>query len=158
VCLNDGAGPPDDLVADDLGAQPVLLVAAPALGVPRPATLRDLSRFAWVMNESGCGFRAFIRRRFEAERLPFQVAVEALSSDLRLSLVARGIGIGIVTPAAFAGSRWRDAIETIDAPEFRPQVRALMLHRPPAGRLSRPIALFREALREGLDAPAQLPA
>ncbi len=153
VCLADGTRPPDDLFADDLGAQPVLLVAAPALGVPRPATLSDLSRFAWVMNESGCGYRTFIRRRFEAERLPFQVAVEALSSDLRLSLVARGLGIGIVTPAAFAGSRWRDAIETIDAPEFRPQVRAFMLHRPPAGRLSRPIALFRDALREGLDMP-----
>jgi DNA-binding transcriptional LysR family regulator len=158
VCLADGARPPDDLVADDLGAQPVLLVAAPALGVPRPATLSDLSRFAWVMNESGCGFRTFIRRRFEAERLPFQVAVEAPSSDLRLSLVARGLGIGIVTPAAFADSRWRDAVETLDAPEFRPQVRAFMLHRPPAGRLSRPIALFRDALREGLDTPMPLPA
>jgi DNA-binding transcriptional LysR family regulator len=153
VCLADGLSPPDELVADDLGCQAVLLIAAPALGVPKPATLSDLSRFPWVMNENGCGFRAVIRRRFEAERQPFQVAVEALSSDLRLSLVARGLGIGLVTPAAFAGNRWHDAIEIVDAPEFRPQVRAWMLHRPPAGRLSRPIALFRDALREGLNMP-----
>jgi hypothetical protein len=33
-----------------------------------------------------------------------------------------------------------------------------MLHRPPAGRLSRPIALFRDALREGLSAPMALTA
>jgi DNA-binding transcriptional LysR family regulator len=105
------------------------------------------------MNENGCGFRTFIRQRFEAERLPFQVAVEALSADLRLSLVARGLGIGIVTPAAFAGSAWRNAVEIVDAPEFRPQVRVWILHRPPAGRLSRPIALFRDALREGLKTP-----
>jgi DNA-binding transcriptional LysR family regulator len=156
VCLADGVSPPDDLIADDLGPQAVLLVAAPVLGVPKPATLAELSRFPWVMNENGCGFRAFIRRRFEAERLPFQVAVEALSSDLRLSLVARGLGIGVVTPAAFTGSRWHDAIEIVDAPEFRPQVRAWMLHRPPAGRLSRPIALFRDALREGLNTPMEL--
>jgi DNA-binding transcriptional LysR family regulator len=154
VCLTDG--PPDDLIGDDLGPQAVLLVAAPALGVPKPATFSDLSRFPWVLSESGCGFRAFIRRRFEAERLPFQVAVEALSSDLRLSLVARGLGIGIVTLAAFAGSRWQEAIEIVDAPEFRPQARSWMLHRPPAGRLSRPIALFRDALREGLGAPIAL--
>jgi DNA-binding transcriptional LysR family regulator len=156
VCLPDGVGPPDELIGDDLGPQAVLLVAAPALGVPKPATLSDLSRFPWVMNESGCGFRAFIRRRFETERLPFQVAVEAQSSDLRLSLVARGLGIGIVTPAAFAGSAWHDAIEIVDAPEFSPQVRAWMLHRPPAGRLSRPIALFRDALRNGLNTPMPL--
>jgi hypothetical protein len=31
-----------------------------------------------------------------------------------------------------------------------------MLHRPPAGRLSRPIALFRGALLEGLHAPVPL--
>jgi DNA-binding transcriptional LysR family regulator len=153
LCLADGVNPPDDLIADDLGTQAVLLVAAPMLGVPKPANLSDLSRFPWVMNENGCGFRTFIRQRFEAERLPFQVAVEALSADLRLSLVARGLGIGIVTPAAFAGSVWRNTIEIVDAPEFRPQVRVWILHRPPAGRLSRPIALFRDALREGLKTP-----
>jgi DNA-binding transcriptional LysR family regulator len=150
VCLAEGMGPPEDLSADDLGGHDVLLIAAPSLGVPKPASLSDLSRFPWVMNEGGCGFRAVLRRRFEAERLPFLVAVEALSADLRLSLVARGLGIGIVTPAAFAGSAWRESIEIVQSPGFRPQVRAWILHRPPAGRLSRPIALFRDALREGL--------
>jgi DNA-binding transcriptional LysR family regulator len=158
VCLADGANPPDDLVADDLGSQDVLLVAAPGLGVPRPATLSDLSRFPWVMNENGCGYRAFIRRSFEAERLPFQVAVEALSADLRLSLVARGLGVGVVTAAAFTACLWRDTIEVVDAPGFRPKVRAWMLHRPPAGRLSGPIAVFRDALREGLNTPMPLTA
>jgi DNA-binding transcriptional LysR family regulator len=156
LCLADGVRPPDDLIASDLGTQAVLLVAAPMLGVPRPANLSDLSRFPWVMSEDGCGFRAFIRHRFEAERLPFRVAVEALSADLRLSLVARGLGIGMVTPAAFARSAWHDTIEIVDAPEFRPQVRAWILHRPPAGRLGRPIALFRDALREGLKTPMPL--
>jgi DNA-binding transcriptional LysR family regulator len=150
VCLAEGMGPPEDLSADDLGGHDVLLIAAPSLGVPKPASLSDLSRFPWVMNEGGCGFRAVLRRRFEVERLPFLVAVEALSADLRLSLVARGLGIGIVTPAAFAGSAWRESIEIVQSPGFRPQVRAWVLHRPPAGRLSRPIALFRDALREGL--------
>lgn len=150
VCLADGFSPPEELVAEDLGSQPVLLVAARDLGVPAPASLHDLSRFPWVMNENGCGFRAFIRHSFEAARLPFQVGVEAISVDLRMLLVARGLGVGVVTPAAFAGSRWRDAVVVIDAPEFRPQVRSWMLHRPPAGRLTRPIAVFRDALLDAL--------
>lgn len=157
LCLADGMAPPDDLIGEELGIQRVLLVAAPALGVPERPDLAALSRYPWVMNESGCGFRAFIRRSFEAAHLPFQVGVEAMSADLRLSLVARGHGIGIVTPAAFAGSPWRDAVEVVDSPEFRPQVRSWLLHRPPAGRLARPIALFRDTLIERLQ-QAPLPA
>lgn len=156
VCLADGVPPPETLVCDDLGAQRVLLVAARSLKVPRRPDLEQLSRFPWVMNENGCGFRAFIRHRFEAERLPFQVAVEALSVDLRMSLVARGFGIGIVTPAAFAGGAWRGKVEVIASPDFRPCVRAWLLHRAPAGRLARPIAVFREALVEVLREPDSL--
>lgn len=154
LCLADGVSPPDGLVGEDLGTQRVLLVAARHLGVPSPASLRDLAQFPWVMNESGCGFRGFIRQTFEAARLPLQVAVEALSADLRLSLVARGVGIGVVTPAALVGSRWREAIDIIDTLDFHPQVRAWLLHRPPAGRLARPIAVFRDALLAGLELPA----
>lgn len=156
VCLPDGVSPPEDLVGEDLGAQRVLLVAALSLGVPKPASLAELSRFPWIMNESGCGFRAYLRQRFEAERLPFQVAIEALSADLRMSLVARGLGIGILTPSAFADSRWRDAVEVVEAVDFRPQVRAWMLHRPPAGRLAQPIASFRDGLAKALMVPGPL--
>ena len=67
-----------------------------------------------------------------------------------MSLVARGLGIGIVTPAAFAESQWRDAVVVIDSPDFKPQVRSWLVHRPPAGRLTRPIAVFRDALLEQL--------
>jgi DNA-binding transcriptional LysR family regulator len=150
LCLPAGVPPPENVVSEDLGTEAVLLVAAKNLAIPTPASLRDLSRFPWVMNESGCGLRGFIRQSFEAARLPFQVGVEALSADLRLSLVARGLGIGVVTPAAFAGSPWRDAIEVIDTLDFRAEVRSWLLHRPPAGRLNRPIAVFRDALLDGL--------
>lgn len=154
VCLPDGVSPPGDLVGDDLGVQPVLLVAAPSLGVPKPARLVELSRFPWIMSENGCGFRAHLRQRFEAERLPFRVAIEALSTDLRMSLIARGLGIGMLTSSAFAGSRWKEAVEVVEAVDFQPQVRAWMLHRPPAGRLAQPIAAFRDGLAEALGLPA----
>jgi DNA-binding transcriptional LysR family regulator len=157
VCLLDDAGPPEDLVGEDLGPQRVILVASPDLGLPNPATLEDLSRFPWVMNESGCGFRSFLRRKFEAARLPFHVGVEVLGADLRLSLVARGLGIGIITPAALAGSPWRDQIVEIET-DYRPQVRAWVLHRPPAGRFTGPIASFAEALGLGLRTPVPFEA
>ncbi|GGF39241.1 transcriptional regulator [Aliidongia dinghuensis] len=156
LCLADGLRPPEELAGDELGIHDVLLIAAPSLGMPQPARLEDLARFSWIMNKTGCGFRAFIQHRFDALRLPFTVAVEALGADLRMSLVARGLGIGIVTPGAFAESPWRDQVMVIDCPEFRPKVRSWLLHRPPAGRLARPIAVFGEALIEGMRTPVPL--
>ncbi|OCI96847.1 LysR family transcriptional regulator [Rhizobium sp. AC27/96] len=150
VCLAEGTEPPDNVVGDMLGIHNVILVASPSLGVPKAPKLDDLSRFPWIMNQSGCGFRAFIHHRFEAERLPFDVAVEAMSADLRMSLVSRGLGIGVLTPAALSGSRWRNSIEVIEAPDFSPRVVNWLVHRPPAGRLARPIAIFGEALTEAL--------
>ncbi|MBM7044538.1 MULTISPECIES: LysR family transcriptional regulator [Rhizobium] len=152
VCLPEGLQPPDDVVGDALGIHSVILVASPLLGVPKAPKLDELSRFPWIMNQSGCGFRAFIHHRFEAERLPFDVAVEAMSADLRMSLIARGLGIGVLTPAALADSRWRDAVEIIEPPDFSPKVVNWLVHRPPAGRLARPIATFGEALTEALKA------
>ena len=150
VCLPEGLQPPDDVIGDMLGVHSVILVASPSLGVPKAPKLDELSRFPWIMNQSGCGFRAFIHHRFEAERLPFDVAVEAMSADLRMSLVARGLGIGILTPAALAENRWRNSIEIIEPPDFNPKVVNWLVHRPPAGRLARPIATFGEALMEAL--------
>jgi len=98
ICLPDGAAPPADLVADDLGAQPVVFVVARDTKIPRTVDLERLSQLPWVINQDGCGFRDTLKRRFDAEHLPFTVAVEALDSELRLSLVARGLGVGLVTP------------------------------------------------------------
>lgn len=150
LCLAEGSTPPDDLVGERLVNHSVLLVAAPSLGVPKRASLEELSKFPWVMNESGCGFRNYIRSRFEAAGLPFMVGVEALNADLRMSLIARGHGIGLVTEAALAGGRWRKKISIIESKGFAPEVQSWLVHRPPAGRLARPIALFRDALAEAL--------
>ena len=158
VCFADGIEPPEGFAASDLGAQPVLLVAARDRPIPQPARLEDLARYPWIMNQDGCGFRGAIKRIFDAARLPFQVGVEVLSPDLRLSLIARGIGIGLETPAGLARSPFRGAIRVIDAPNFRPKVRAWLVHREPAGRLALPIGLFGDELRKALDAAAGAPA
>ncbi|OZI66855.1 LysR family transcriptional regulator [Bordetella genomosp. 11] len=158
VCLPDGAPVPEGLAGDELGVQRVLLVAAASLDVPNPADLAMLANYPWVMNENGCGFRAYIRNRFEAQGLHLDIAAEVQSAELRLSLVARGMGIGIVTPAAFAANPGRDDVRIIDTPAFAPQVRAWLLYRPPVGQLARPLAVFRAALVDALDLPASIVA
>jgi DNA-binding transcriptional LysR family regulator len=152
VCLPDGANPPADLVADDLGAQPVVFVVARTVKIPKSVDLECLSRMSWVINQDGCGFRDALKRRFDAVHLPFNIAVEALDSELRLSLVARGLGVGLVTPIALKRSALRGQLKVVRVEDFSPAVRAWMVHRPPAGRLARPIKAFRDALDRELQA------
>jgi DNA-binding transcriptional LysR family regulator len=156
VCLPDGATPPADLVTDDLGAQPVVFVVARNMKIAKSVDLECLSRMSWVINQDGCGFRDVLKRRFDAAHLPFSIAVEALDSELRLSLVARGVGVGLVTPVGLKRSAWRSKLKLVRVENFDPAVRAWMVHRPPAGRLARPIKTFRDALDDELQALTRL--
>ena len=150
IVLEDGAELPQDLEGEELGPQHFVLVAASGLNVPRPAQIQDLSRLPWVMNELGCGCRESIRRRFERARLPFRISVEAASMELRLSLAARELGITMVTPDALEKSSWLGLVERVEAPDFELRLNAWLVYRSPAGRLERPIGLFRDALRQEL--------
>jgi DNA-binding transcriptional LysR family regulator len=152
VCLPDGAAPPADLMADDLGAQRVVILVAREIKMPRSVDLEYLSRMSWVINQDGCGFRDALKRRFDATHLPFSVAVEALDSELRLSLVARRIGVGIVTPIGWKRSMFREKLKFIKVRDFNPAVRTWIVYRPQTGRLARPIKVFREALERQLQA------
>lgn len=148
--LLDGVEPPADLACVRVARLPVLLVAPRNLQLPKSPTLRDLSGCAWIMNEDGCGFRSAVKHILESSRLPFHVGVEAQSGELRLSLVARGFGIAIVTPPSLSLSSFRDAVKVVDVPEFRPHIQVWLVHRPPAGRLEEPIRVFGEAFGKAL--------
>jgi DNA-binding transcriptional LysR family regulator len=151
-CLPQGMDPPTEIEADALDLQPLFVAASRSLYLPSPATLQDLSPFPWIINQDGCGFRSSIRRRFEQENLPLRIGIEALSSDLRLSLVARGLGLTIATKTAIDCSPLRDALQIVPVQDFEPKVRAWIVRRPPVGRLVRPIACLTSALAAAIDA------
>ena len=146
VCLPDGMMPPADLIADDLGVQPVIFVVAQDMKIPATVDLEQLSQMAWVINQDGCGFRDTLKRRFEAAHLPFNVAIDALDVELRLSLVARGVGVSLVTPVGLRRSAFRNQLKQVKVRDFKPKVRAWLVHRAPAGRLAKPIGTFRDRL------------
>ena len=152
VCLPDGMMPPADLVADDLGVQPAIFVVARDTKIPATVDLEQLSQMSWVINQDGCGFRDTLRRRFEAAYLPFNVAIDALDVELRLSLVARGVGVSLVTPVGLRRSAFRDQLRQVKVRDFKPKVRAWLVHRAPAGRLAKPIGTFRDRLDRELKA------
>lgn len=145
--------PPETFVRDHLGTHPALVVAAKSLGLPRRVSLADIANLPWVLNQDGCGFRRAMRQALEVEHLPFNVAVEVLSPELRLSLVARGLGLGVTTTAVLQASPLRSSLQVLEVPGFEADIHGWLVHRPPAGRLAKPIAHLAESLREIFAAP-----
>lgn len=147
VMLPASARLPDALTATLLGTQPAVLVAARDFPLPDGAlTLDALSRCPWVLSQDGCGMRSALSRALGAAGLPFDVAVEAFGSDLQLSLVARGVGIGIASPAALARSAHRDALRVVQTSGLETRINVWLVHGALPGRLMRPVALLRDAL------------
>ncbi|MGU7776134.1 LysR family transcriptional regulator [Burkholderia sp. MR1-5-21] len=140
---------PDALTTTLIGMQPAVLVAARDFPLPDgPLTLDALSRFPWVLSQDGCGMRSALSRALGAAGLPFDVAVEAFGSDLQLSLVARGAGIGIASPAALARSAHRGALRVVQTSGLETRINIWLVHGALPGRLMRPIALLRDELTE----------
>ncbi|KVQ25895.1 LysR family transcriptional regulator [Burkholderia cepacia] len=143
---------PDTFTSTLLGTQPTVLVAARDFPLPDgPLSIDTLSRFPWVLSQDGCGMRSALSRTLGAAGLPFDVAVEAFGSELQLSLVARGAGIGIAAPNALARSAHRDALRVVETAGLETRINVWIVHGALPGRLVRPVALLRDALGEVLD-------
>ncbi|QIE26252.1 MULTISPECIES: LysR family transcriptional regulator [unclassified Caballeronia] len=151
VMMPPGFAPPETLRTTLLASLPTVIVAARALGLPdTPIKLADLARYQWVLNQDGCGMRSVLRRAIEAAGVPFNVAVEAFGSELQLSLVARGLGIGLVTPDMLERTAHRPALQVIETTDFRTGVDVWFVHGSIPGRLIRAIDLLRCSLTEVL--------
>jgi len=142
--------PPDTVRAIALAFQPIVIVAPRTLSLTdtpaTPVTLADLASHPWVLNQNGCGMRSALSRALDMAGLPFNVAVEAFGSDLQLSLVARGLGIGVATPDVLARSAHRDALRVVDVADFRTGIDVWFVHGSLPGRLMRPVDLLRRSL------------
>ena len=101
--------------------------------------------------------RSTLSRALRAAGLPFEVAVEAFGSDLQLSLVARGVGLGVVTPGVLAGSPYREQLQPLEVDDFEGSLNVWLLHGSLPGRLTRPVSLLRDALIDVMTAAVEGP-
>jgi DNA-binding transcriptional LysR family regulator len=155
VLLPESVPLPEGLTSTLLAYKPTVVVAPRSFGIAdQSATLATLSGYPWVLNQDGCGMRSALSRAMAAAGLPFNVAVEAFGSELQLSLVTRGLGVGLATPEVLARSPHREALQVIDVQDFRNGLNVWLVHGALPGRLVRPVELMRDALVEKLEKDA----
>ena len=97
---------PGDLASSVLATERLILVKA-RTPQPRPRRGSRSKDHAldgrWVLNPPGCFIRASLEARLRELGSPFEVAAAINNIDMQLSLVASGIGLGLI-PARFLAS------------------------------------------------------
>jgi len=146
---SDSAIPPA-LNAEELARNTAIIVAPKGLVTRKRPVLGDLAEQPWVLSQDGCGYRRVVRQAIARAGLPFVVAVETFNSELRMSLIARGLGVGITTESSLQRSKYRDKVEVLDLRDFKAEIRVWLVHRAETGRLAAPLAVLGTAMKEML--------
>jgi DNA-binding transcriptional LysR family regulator len=110
VARLEGQQPAQAVSTTVLGVHPMIFVAPRSLRLPKvvePAALRDTS---WILNPPNCGFRQALQATLHEAGFPLRVAVEVHGWDLHLSLVALGVGLGLLPAWIPRRSRLRSRI------------------------------------------------
>lgn len=140
---------PERVAGDVISTDPFLVIASKKILFKR-ATLKELSMHPWIVNPAGCGGRELLRGELSSSRLPFKIGVEAYGVELKLALVAKGLGLGLVLPKILQTSPFRKEVRVIPVSDFRPRVSTWVLHSPQVGKLAGPITSLRATLKQRL--------
>ena len=150
VLLPEGSTPPVSLMSECLGSTPLTIVAAKATRLSQPATFEELASNAWVLNPHGCGVRQFLEAAFLQRGLPFVSTVEAEGYELQLSLIADGVGMGLVRPQIIESSALRKRIKPVTVKGLSLMQNVWILHSKHIGRLASAVRCVRDAVKQQL--------
>jgi DNA-binding transcriptional LysR family regulator len=108
--------PPSDMASSVLATERLVLVRARG-PQPRPRRTSKSKDHAldgrWVLNPPGCFIRASLESRLRELGSPFEVAAAINNIDMQVSLVASGIGFGLIPSRFLASHPKRRRLERI---------------------------------------------
>jgi DNA-binding transcriptional LysR family regulator len=148
VTLVDNPELPDNVSVEHIGLLNGLIVGSKDDPAANATSLKQLSARPWVLNQSGCGMRSYLKRALNDRSIPFEIAAEASGSELQLALISRGVGLGVVTEPILAKSQYRKNLRAVPVRDFRPRIEVTMITKMPPQRLAQPIECLRQTLSE----------
>jgi DNA-binding transcriptional LysR family regulator len=142
---------PGDVASSVLAAERLVLVRARG-PQPRPRRSskskdRDLDA-RWVLNPPGCFIRRSLEARLRELGSPFEVASEINNIDMQLSLVASGIGLGLIPARFLASHPKRRRLERITRSGISIEASIVFMQAGHLGRLEPAATFLQEELRD----------
>jgi DNA-binding transcriptional LysR family regulator len=111
--MREGRELPAAITGRSIGTESVEIVASTRQRFPRKVDFSELAAASWILHPDGCGFRTYVRQRLQQISAPIRIAVEAHGCQAHLSLIARGVGLGLVPASALVKSRHRSKIRIL---------------------------------------------
>jgi DNA-binding transcriptional LysR family regulator len=135
--------PPADVASSVLATERVVLVRAR----DRKSKKRDLDA-RWVLNPPGCFMRQSLEARLRQLGSPFEVAAAINNIDMQVSLVASGIGNGLIPARFLASHPKRGRLERITRPGVSIEASIVFMQAAHLGRLEPAATFLQEELRD----------
>jgi DNA-binding transcriptional LysR family regulator len=141
---------PGDVASSVLAAERLVLVRArgPQPRARRSSKSKDRDLDArWVLNPPGCFIRRSLEARLRELGSPFEVASEINNIDMQLSLVASGIGLGLIPARFLASHPKRRRLERITRSGISIEASIVFMQANHLGRLETAVAFLKEEFR-----------
>jgi DNA-binding transcriptional LysR family regulator len=143
--------PPSDVASSVLATERLVLVRARG---PQPRSRRsskpkdhDLDA-RWVLNPPGCFIRQALETRLRELGLTFEVAASINNIDMQLSLVASGIGLGLIPARFLASHAKRRRLERLTRSGISIEASIVFMQGGHLGRLEPAATFLEEELRD----------
>ena len=141
---------PSDVPSSVLAAERLILVRArePQGRARRNSKSKDRDLDArWVLNPPGCFIRRSLETRLRELGSPFEVASEINNIDMQLSLVASGIGLGLIPARFLASHPKRRRVERITRSGISIEASIVFMQAGHLGRLETAASFLQQELR-----------
>jgi DNA-binding transcriptional LysR family regulator len=102
----------------------------------------------WVVNPRGCMIRHALEAKLQETGIPLRVAAEIHNIEMQLSLVASGIGTGIVPARFLAAHARRRRVETVSNTGVELDASVVFIRAGHLGRLDTAATFLEQTLRE----------
>jgi DNA-binding transcriptional LysR family regulator len=147
--------PPGDVASSVLAAERLVLVRAkgpqPRVRRGRKSSSRSNDRdldARWVLNPPGCFIRQSLEARLRELGATFEVAASINNIDMQVSLVASGIGLGLIPARFLASHPKRRRLERITRSGIGIDASIVFMQGGHLGRLESAAAFLQHELRE----------
>jgi len=141
---------PADIAGGVLATERMVLVNARG-PQPRPRVVkakdRDLDA-RWVLNPPGCFIRASVEAKMRELGAPFQVAAAINNIDMQVSLVASGIGLGLIPGRFLASHPRRRRLERVTRSGINIEASIVFMQASHLGRLEPAAAFLQQEFRD----------
>ena len=146
LLLRSGESLPKGILGEPIGTMNLQIIVAKGIAKQKYFDGPALSAMRWIVNPRGCPIREQLEQYLRQQQLPFDVAIEADSVELKIALAAQGVGATYVLPHMLDMSTFRDDIAVLDTGKFAPNLSCWVGFPSHNGRTSEPTLLLKGTL------------